>query len=215
LESGSHGLALNPNQTIVDFQEEIRNALAADVVGAAPLLLGAVLRRGNLSARIVEVEAYRSLDDSACHAHGKTRMKNMVLFGAPGRSYIYFCYGTHWMLNISAHSAGDAAGILIRAAEPLSGIETFRERRPKAHKDTDLLSGPGKLATAFGITNEDNDLDLLSASSPLRIESGERSTHVLVGPRVGIAIGKAHDFPWRFADGEKLRWVSRPHNFEV
>ena len=184
------------------------------MVAAAPALLGWHVVRGDLRARIVETEAYRGNDDPACHAYNKVKMKNMALFGPPGRSYIYFTYGNHWMLNVSAHADGDAAGILIRAAEPLTGLETFRERRLKARRDEDLLSGPGKLAAAFDIDSSDNDIDLFEPSSELRFEPPDSLvTTILSGPRVGIAVGKAHERPWRFADGDRLRWVSRPLTF--
>jgi len=187
--------------------------LETDVVAAAPLLLGAELTRGDLRARIVEVESYRGSDDPAAHSFGKTKMKNMALFGPPGRAYIYFSYGFHWMLNISALPVGQGAGILIRAAEPLAGFETFRERRPKAKKDEDLLSGPGKLAAAFGIDMRDNDTYLLEESpgkGALSIRLSEETIRVVTGPRVGIAIGKAHELPWRFMDADQMRWVSKP-----
>jgi len=184
--------------------------LETDVVAATPLLLGAELVRGDLRARIVEVEAYRGEDDPACHAYGKTKMKNMVLFGPPGLAYIYFNYGVHWMLNVSAHAEGRAAGILIRAAEPLVGFETFRQRRPKAKRDEDLLSGPGKLTAAFAIGPQDNGFNLFDGSYELSIEIGEPAPHVITGPRVGIAVGKAHDLPWRFMDADRMRWVSKP-----
>jgi len=187
--------------------------LETDVVAAAPLLLGAELTRGDLRARIVEVESYRGSDDPAAHSFGKTKMKNMALFGPPGRAYIYFSYGFHWMLNVSALPMGQGAGILIRAAEPLAGFETFRERRPKAKKDEDLLSGPGKLAAAFGIDMRDNDTYLLEESpgeGALSIRLSEETIRVVTGPRVGIAIGKAHELPWRFMDADRMRWVSKP-----
>lgn len=191
-------------------QEELRDHLRNDVVAAAPLLLGTTLVRGNLRARIVEVEAYRA-DDPACHAYRKTKMKNMVMFGASGYAYIYFNYGVHWMLNITAHEAGIPAAVLIRAAEPLAGLETMRANRGVS-ADTELASGPGKLAKAFGITNLDNGADLLTPSDKgLHILSAEQPViNIRALPRVGIAEGKWHDVPWRFVDGDRLKWVSKP-----
>jgi DNA-3-methyladenine glycosylase len=189
--------------------EELRDLLRRDVVAAAPALLGAILVRGELRARIVETEAYRA-DDPACHAYRKTTMRNMVLFGEPGRAYVYLNYGMHWMLNVSAHESGEAAGILIRAAEPLEGLEQMRANRGGV-PDQELLSGPGKLAKAFGITRDENDLDLLSVESHLRIlPSPSPVGRVLAGPRIGIAEGKGHEIPWRFMDAERLAWVSKP-----
>lgn len=187
----------------------MRELLAHDVVAAAPALLGAILVHGDMRARIVETEAYRADDDPACHAYRKTTMRNMVLFGPPGLAYVYFNYGMHWMLNISAHPDGDAAGILFRAAEPLAGLDQMRANRPGI-ADKELLSGPGKLCKAFGIDRECNGLDLLDPSSPLRLEIGEPGRKVLIGPRIGIAEGKGHDTPWRFMDADRTAWISRP-----
>lgn len=188
---------------------DLRALLQQDVLAAAPAVLGWELVRGNLRARIVEVEAYRN-DDPACHAFGKARMKNMALYAAPGLAYIYLAYGNHWMLNLVAHPEGDAAAILIRAAQPVSGQEEMSERRLKAKRPEDLLSGPGKLAAAFDINASQNMVDLLDPASDLHIEPGEPPKTVITGPRIGIAIGKAHDYPWRFMDADKLRWVSKP-----
>lgn len=188
--------------------------LPHDVVAAAPYLLGWRLRRGELEAQIVEVEAYRASDDPAAHSFGKTKMKNMAMFGPPGHAYVYFNYGCHWMLNLVAGQEGDACAILIRAAQPLAGLDTFRSRRPKANRDEDLMSGPGKLAAAFGITSLDNGINLFQTSPtpddlsllPPLVPLGA----VMEAPRVGIAIGKAHDRPWRFIDATRLTWASKP-----
>lgn len=188
---------------------ELRRILEKDVLLASQAILGWELVRGNLRARIVEVEAYRH-DDPACHAFGKTKMKNMALYAKPGLAYVYFNYGNHWMLNVVAHEEGDAAAILIRAALPLSGQEEMFERRPKALREVDLLSGPGKLAAAFDVTSAQNMTDLLDPGSDLHLEPGQPPAKVITGPRVGIAIGKAHDYPWRFIDADALEWTSRP-----
>lgn len=189
---------------------ELREVLRTDVLEASKALLGWTVVRGRMRASIVETEAYRH-DDPACHAFGKTKMKNMALFGPPGLAYIYFTYGNHWMLNVAAHEEGDAAAVLIRAAQPLAGQEEMLQRRPKAKREEDLLSGPGKLAAAFGITGALNDIDLLDPSSELHLEPTTEEVNVIVGERIGIAIGKAHDYPWRFMDADRMRWVSKPH----
>jgi DNA-3-methyladenine glycosylase len=119
------------------------------------------------------------------------------------------------MLNLVAHEEGNAAAILIRAAEPICGLEIFKERRPKAKRDEDLLSGPGKLAAAFEIGPWDNALPLLDTEEGLHLlPPTELTANIVIGTRVGIAIGKAHDLPWRFADADRLRWVSRPLTFD-
>jgi DNA-3-methyladenine glycosylase len=189
--------------------DHLRATLERDVLEASKALLGWELVRGNLRARIVETEAYRH-DDPACHAFGRSQMKNMALFANPGQAYVYFTYGNHWMLNVVAHRKGDAAAVLIRAAEPLSGLEDMYLRRPNATKPEDLLSGPGKLAAAFEIGKAQNLMDLLDPASELHLQPGTPPSRVIAGPRIGIAVGKAHDYLWRYVDGDALRWVSRP-----
>jgi DNA-3-methyladenine glycosylase len=188
---------------------KVRDLLRKDVLAAAPCLLGMHLVHGGLRARIVEVEAYRA-DDPACHAFGKTRMKNMAMFGEAGFAYVYFNYGMHWMLNVTAHPPGEPAAILIRAAEPLDGMQAMWDRRPKARRAADLLSGPGKLAAALGIDAGQNGADLIDPRSELRLEPGSRVERVAAAPRIGIAHGKGHELPWRFLDRDSLAWASRP-----
>jgi DNA-3-methyladenine glycosylase len=132
------------------------------------------------------------------------------MYGPSGRAYVYFNYGVHWMLNVTAHPEGDAAAILVRAAVPLEGLDEMRLLRPKALRDEELLSGPGKLAAAFDISGADNGCDLLDASSDLRIEPGTPVQNVLSGVRIGLAEGKGEHLPWRFVDGNSLAWLSRP-----
>ena len=188
--------------------DELRSILSADVVAAAPALLGSTLVRGEMRARIVEVEAYRS-DDPACHAYRGRTPRTEVMFGPPGFAYVYFSYGNHWMLNIVAHPPGDASALLIRAAEPLDGLDWMRANRGRS-RDRDLLSGPGKLAQAFGITRAENGLDLLAESGDLRlIAPNAQIGTVRSRPRIGIAEGKWHDVPWRFVNEDALEWLSR------
>jgi DNA-3-methyladenine glycosylase len=180
-------------------------ALSEDVVEAAQELLGCWLVRGERRARIVETEAYAP-DDPACHAYRGMTRRNAPMFGEPGFAYVYFTYGNHWMLNVVAHAAGEAAAVLIRAAEPVQGLEEMRQLR-RGLKDTELLNGPGKLAQAFGITGADNGVWLFGEDG-LRIEPGEPPARVVAGPRIGISQGT--ELPWRFMDADRLKWVSRP-----
>jgi DNA-3-methyladenine glycosylase len=196
---------------------ELIELLRHDVVLAAKSLLGSTLSRGARTAVIVETEAYRGEDDPACHAFGKVTMKNMVLFEEPGLTYIYLNYGVHWMLNISAHEAGRAAGVLIRSAKPVSGIEEMRAlrmvRNARNLADIELLNGPGKLAQAFGITFADNRKPILSGPNDLVLTAPVSTIEgVESGPRVGIAVGKGHETPWRFFVREEAEWVSRPNH---
>lgn len=167
-------------------------------------MLGWHLVAPGLRARIVEVEAYRTPDDPACHAHRGQTTRNQPMFGLPGTAYVYFSYGNHWMLNVVGHSIGVGAAVLIRAAEPLIGTELMLARRGTA----DLLSGPGKLCQAFAIDGQLNGADLLG-TGPVRLDAGGPVERVAVGPRVGISLGKEN--LWRFADADSMRWVSKPH----
>jgi DNA-3-methyladenine glycosylase len=190
-------------------QEGLRRLLRHDVIHAAQALVGSILVRGNLKARIVETEAYRAEDDPACHAYRSRTIRNETMWGEPGHAYVYLNYGIHWMLNISCHEPGRAAAVLVRAAEPIEGLEEFRLARPGI-ADNDLLRGPGKLCKTFGITRADDGMDLLDPSSEMRLLAAEEEVPLVVGPRIGLAIGKGDDLPWRFADAARLPWVSKP-----
>ncbi|MCX7846831.1 MAG: DNA-3-methyladenine glycosylase [bacterium] len=162
---------------------------APDVV--ARELLGAIVVHevcGTLcSGRIVETEAYFAEDDPACHAwRGKTR-RNAIMFGPPGHAYVYFCYGNHWLLNAVTEGEGRGSAVLIRALEPLTGIEMMQARRGGVRLQ-ELTNGPGKLCAALGITGRHNGLPLYSGS--LRIHAGEGpAPRWEVGPRIGIRVG--------------------------
>ncbi len=172
-------------------------------------LLGKVLvrrrQRQLMTARIVEVEAYLGQDDPAAHsARGRTA-RNFVLFGPPGLSYVYFIYGNHYCFNVSCLPDGEAGGVLLRALEPISGIEQMAEARDISidataadHDLRKLTSGPGRLAEAFGVTRErDNEKDLTSPESDLFIvDDGFRPPRVDVTPRIGIT--KAAERPLRY-----------------
>jgi DNA-3-methyladenine glycosylase len=187
--------------------------LRCDVVEAAKRLLGSHLVRGELRAEIVETEAYRAEDDPACHAFRGSTARTQVMFEDPGRAYVYFCYGCHWMLNVTAHEHGRAAAVLIRAARPVGGVEIMRSRRQRndrSPKDESLLSGPGKLAQAFAISGDLNGKDLFNPQSTLRIEAGARPLSYIATPRVGIATGKAEGYLWRFVARDLVQWASTP-----
>ena len=186
-------------------------------------LLGKILVRRQdrkiLSARIVEVEAYLGANDAAAHSASGRTPRNSVLFGPPGHAYIYFIYGNHYCFNVSCLPDGVAGGVLVRALEPLEGIdEMARQRGISVRSSRDLrqlTSGPGRLADAFAITRErDNGKDLTSARSDLWIADGPRPRHVLVTPRIGI--NKAEKLPLRyiiagnpFVSGPKVPWVAK------
>ena len=176
-------------------------------------LLGKILvRRDNkkvLTGRIVEVEAYLGAQDAAAHAASGRTPRNDVLFGPPGRAYVYFIYGNHYCLNVSCLPDGDAGCILIRALEPLTGVEQMaRARGLLSDQLRKIASGPGKLAEAFGITRQrDNGKDLTSRKSDLWIgDDGITRPRVLITKRVGIS--KAADLPLRYIVADNL-FVSR------
>ena len=159
-------------------------------------LLGCVVSRQRVSGLIVETEAYHEIEP-ASHAYVGRTARSGTLFGPPGFAYIYRSYGIHTMLNLVCEPEGSAAGVLIRALEPRSGLPRMRERRGRVG-DHDLCSGPGTLAQALGILMSDNGRDLRVGPVLVRPRpAGWTPGPVAVGPRVGIT--KAVDLPWRFA----------------
>lgn len=168
-------------------------------------LLGKELTLHGVGGYIVEVEAYMGQDDRAAHSYsGRPTPRTELMFGPPGRAYVYVIHGHH-CVNVVAGQEGTPHAILIRALEPTRGIEKMIKRRGRSDHLTD---GPGKLCQALGITREQNGWDFLT--SPLRIGPGITVSEVAVGTRIGIDnTGEARDYPWRFwvAGNEH---VSRP-----
>jgi DNA-3-methyladenine glycosylase len=176
------------------------------VLEVAPALLGCVVRHGDTAGVIVETEAYHQ-SEPACHAYVGLTARTSTLFGPPGRAYVYRSYGIHALLNAVCEPRGVGAAVLIRALEPLEGIDRMRSRRGLERAE-DLCSGPGKLTQALGIALEHNTTDL--AAGPIAIEApppGWERVEPVVGVRVGIT--KAAELPWRFCVAGS-RSVSRP-----
>jgi len=172
----------------------------------APALIGCELRVGETAGVIVETEAYDA-SDPACHAFVGRTARNEVLFGPPGRAYVYLSYGIHSLLNAVAEPEGSAAAVLIRALEPTDGIELMEHRRRREGL-ADLCSGPGKLTEALGVGLELNGADLTAPPFELRAPAGTWSAAAVVtGPRIGIT--KAAELPWRHCAAGN-RFVSRP-----
>lgn len=168
-------------------------------------LIGCRLFHDGVGGTIVETESYER-DDPACHAYVGLTARTEVLFGPPGRAYVYLSYGIHSLLNAVAEPEGEAAAVLIRALEPTVGLEEMRARRG-ARPDLDLCSGPGKLTEALGVGLDANGADL--SRDPFLLlppEDGWRG-EIVTGPRVGIT--KAVERPWRFSLAGSP-YVSRP-----
>jgi DNA-3-methyladenine glycosylase len=169
-------------------------------------LVGCTVRHGATAGRIVEVESYHE-EEPACHAFVGLTRRTRVLFGPPGRAYVYRSYGIHALLNAVAEKEGVGAAVLIRALEPVDGIDLMRERRG-TDDVTQLCNGPGKLTQALGIELDLNCSDL--ATGPISIEPpapGWEPVEPAVGVRIGIT--KAAELPWRFCVPGS-RSVSRP-----
>jgi DNA-3-methyladenine glycosylase len=169
------------------------------VLDVARELVGCTVVHGETAGVIVETEAYHE-SEPACHAYVGVTPRTRVLFGAPGTAYVYRSYGIHALLNAVCEPEGVGAAVLIRALEPVAGLELMRERRGAA----DLCGGPGKLTQALGVELTENDTSLVDG--PIRIEAGQ-PLPIRVGRRIGIT--KAAELPWRFcAAGSPF--VSRP-----
>ena len=166
-------------------------------------LIGVTVLVDGVGGRIVETEAYDG-EDSASHSYSGPTDRNFAMFGPPAHAYVYRSYGIHWCLNFVCREEGHGAGVLIRALEPVTGIETMIERR--GTRDHWLLcSGPGKLCQALGVTRDLNGHSL--AAPPFELAPAPAGIEVVSGPRIGIS--KAVDVPWRFGLAGS-RWVSKP-----
>jgi DNA-3-methyladenine glycosylase len=174
-----------------------RPDLARPPLVVAPWLLNKVLRRGGRAGRIVEVEAYHGADDPASHAFRGRTPRTEVMFGPAGFLYVYFTYGMHWCANVVCGPEGEAAAVLIRALEPLRGLDEMRAARRAARRDADLCNGPAKLCQALGITGAENGTDLLRGDGVRLIDDGTPPPR---GPGRGTRIGitTATEREWRF-----------------
>ncbi len=177
----------------------------------APELLNKVLLRADgRAARIVEVEAYAGSEDPAAHSYRGMTARNATMFGEPGHLYVYFTYGMHWGSNAVCGEVGEGVGVLLRAAEPLLGLDAMRQARPRAKRDRDLASGPGKLSQALGITGAMDGADLVGADRGIVLADDGTAPprDPVVGPRIGIS--RAMDFPWRWHVADHLHVSVRP-----
>lgn len=173
----------------------------------APGLLGAVLEHGGVRVRLTEVEAYAGQDDPGSHAYRGPTPRTTVMFGAPGRLYVYFSYGMHSCANLVCRPPGTAGAVLLRAGEVVAGEPRAMGRRMAARASGSapphrrLASGPGNLVRALGLGLADNGLDLTAAAAGARLwVPAEAPVAVSVGPRVGVSGpgGDGTTYPWRF-----------------
>jgi DNA-3-methyladenine glycosylase len=178
----------------------LREFYARETEVVARELLGTILecrtRDGLAAGRIVETEAYLGEHDLACHAAAGRTARTAPLYGPPGMAYIYFIYGRYWCFNAVTRAEDAPSAVLVRALEPVEGIDLMRRRRPRAARPHDLTNGPGKLCLALGITGAHNCLRL--DRPPLVIRHGEPvpDTDVSLSPRIGIT--QCADWPLRW-----------------
>lgn len=191
-----------------------RDFFARDTLTVARELLGQRLVRlldgERLSGRIIEVEAYVGEEDQACHARCGRTERNASMYGPPGCAYVYFIYGVHYCLNVVTGQQGFPAAVLVRALEPLAGIEAMRARRD-GRADVELTSGPARLCQALAIDRQFDGADLCVPDVALFIErnAGVPDGAVVARPRIGVRGDEAAlAAPWRFYIRDS-RYVSR------
>src|SRR6056297_4237209 len=189
--------------------------LDSDPVRLAEQLIGQFLVSNKAGVktggRIVETEAYKAPEDKACHAHlNRYTKRTSVMFEAGGRTYVYLCYGIHHLLNIVTGPQGAAHAILIRAIEPIWGLERQSERR-SGRPRREWTNGPGKLTKALGITKADNNRPINQKPSSIHLfRSPQSNPKVQSAPRIGIDYAEeCIHWPWRFLDADS-RFVSAP-----
>ena len=179
-----------------DFFDRPTLTVARELIGTR---LVRILDGAKLVGLITETEAYISEKDLACHAKAGLTPRTSVMYGEPGHAYVYFTYGNHWMLNVVTEKEGFPAAVLIRAIQPMEGVEIMMERRQE--RDT---FGPGKLCQAMGIDKAENGVDLTQPTYGLWIEAGIQVPNSLVtkSPRVGL-------------NNTPEPWLSKPWRFKV
>jgi DNA-3-methyladenine glycosylase len=187
-----------------------RTFFARDPLLVAPDLLGKVLDCDGRAGRIVEVEAYRGADDAASHAYRGRTARNATMFGPAGHLYVYFTYGMHFCANVVCNEPGVAGAVLLRALEPLRGLDAMIERRAASRGAAPpsaaalgrwLCAGPARLCQALGVDRSLDGADLVTGDQGVRLlDEGSPPVKVASGPRVGLSarVGDAYDLPWRF-----------------
>lgn len=183
--------------------------MAGTALDVAPRLLGKVLRGDGAAGRIVEVEAYMGAEDPASHAFRGRTERNATMFGPAGRLYVYFSYGMHFCCNVVCGPSGIAQAVLVRALEPIDGLDVMQSRRAAARRREDLCSGPAKLCQALGIDRRMDGVDLFDPAAAVQlIDDGVAPPPSATrSPRVGISV--ATERRWRYSVPGN-RNVSRP-----
>jgi DNA-3-methyladenine glycosylase len=179
-----------------------REFFARSVHAVAPELIGATLLVDGVGGTIVEVEAYDH-EDPAAHGYRGRTARNASMFGPPGHAYVYRSYGIHWCVNLVCEDEGVAAAVLVRALEPIRGLDVMRARRGLDQPRL-LCSGPGRLCQALAITGEHDGLPL--DEPPFELHRRDAEPEIVAGPRIGIT--RAADRPWRYGLAGS-RYVSR------
>lgn len=169
---------------------------------------------GEVTLRLTEVEAYHGVQDPGSHGYRGMTPRTEVMFGPPGRLYVYRSYGIHWCVNVVCGTKGECAAVLLRAGEVVAGHDLVAERRPGV-RERDLARGPGRLTRALGLTGADDGARLVGREAPfvLRVPRTPVPDAVRTGPRVGVSGpgGDGEVFPWRFwLEGEPTVSAYRP-----
>lgn len=172
-----------------------------DTIETAKSLLGKIIVKNEgknkyLAGKIVETEAYLGENDPACHAYQKTTGRSRVLYEEAGTIYVYFIYGNYYCFNVVTERKGIGAAVLIRAVEPIEGIETMRKNRYNVKKDFDLTNGPSKFCMAFGIGREFNEKKLSGDGIYIAAAESKERFETAASKRIGIV--KGEDLPYRF-----------------
>lgn len=191
---------MSPRQIERQTRRLSRSFFARPTTEVARELLGKIivhkLNGHTLAGKIVEAEAYLGAGDQAAHAARGLTNRTKVLFGPPGHAYVYFIYGMYECLNLVCEPDGIAGCVLIRALEPVAGIEEMQRRRPAARRLRDLASGPGKLTLAMGITRKHYGRDITQGDLQVREFAGAGPREVVTTTRIGISVSQ--ELPLRF-----------------
>lgn len=162
-----------------------RDFFSRDSEEVAQELLGDILVKDGFKGRITETEAYYGENDSASHAYNGKTERNEIMFGVPGKVYVYLCYGVYYLLNITTRSKGRPGAVLIRSIKPLEGVNEMKINRG-VEEVLELTTGPGKLTKALGVDKRYNGCDVTQKNSKMKVLEGGDPSGVSKGPRVGV-----------------------------